>query len=361
LRSTFAPAYSIVNRTARIQRRDAAATLWIALAALLLLAGHKAVAEPESRRGIQPLSASESPAGHIRAAEPADAQKARRLGAAHLTRLTAQPWLAKWKGSELGEISLVEQKKDLAWPTDLPPAWWAKVTNRKGGTGYLAWDSEGKGKLIEFAFDERLSVNTLHANALNGVPALQQFAIPQEDGKPMASGCVPTSAASVLGFWIRHGYPRWRGDAGAEPLQNLAKRIRSRLQMEAIPDKDGYTDDGMTLAGAMPEDLALAIQADADEHHVPIQSRVRHFRYQTLRSEIREGRPVLLSCTVRLPHKPQLSWGHEVAGIGSAIVGGVRFVGIIDNFYPVKNSATIRWIRSDAFDSMITIRPQAKK
>jgi hypothetical protein len=297
----------------------------------------------------------------ILAAEPADAQEAHSRGAAHLAQLTAQPWLAQWKGSTLGDIRVVEQKKDLAWPTGLPPAWWAKVTNQKGGAGYIAWDSGDEGKLIEFAFEASLDVDTPDGKTLNGVPALQQFAIPQEDGKAIASGCVPTSAASVLGFWIGHGYPQWRGDAGAEPLRSLAKRIRARLKMEAIPDKDGYTDDGMTLAGAMPDDLARAVQDDADEHHVPIRSRESPFDYETLQTEIGAGRPVLLACVVRLPQKPHLSWGHEVAGVGWAKIGDVRFVGILDNFYPARNPTTIRWIRADAFDSLIAIRPAAEK
>ena len=109
----------------------------------------------------------------IPAAEPVDAQAAHSRGAAHLAQLTAQPWLADWKGSTVGDFRLVEQRKDLTWPTGLPPAWWAKVTNQKGVTGCLAWDSSGEGKLIEFAFDASLDVDTPDAKALNGVPALQ--------------------------------------------------------------------------------------------------------------------------------------------------------------------------------------------
>jgi hypothetical protein len=294
-------------------------------------------------------------------AAPADAREAYRRGVAHFAQLAEQSWLADWKDSTLQNVRLIKQLKDMTWPTHLPPAWWAKVTNPKGGTGYLAWDSGGAGKLIEFAFDARVEVDTPNARALNGVPALQQFPIPRENGTAIASGCVPTSAASVLGYWIDHGYPHWRGDAGAEPLQCLTMRIRARLQMEAIPDKEGYTDDGMTLAGASPDDLAQAIQADADENGVRIQASVSPFQYETLQSEIAAGRPVLLSCVVRLPHKPQLSWGHEVAGVGWTKIGDDCFVGIVDNFYPTRNPATIRWIRSDAFDSLIAIRPVTKE
>lgn len=290
-------------------------------------------------------------------ASAVDPQDARDRGTKHLAQLTAQPWLADWKGATLEDVRLVEQKKDLSWPTGLPPAWWAKITHSEKGTGYLAWDSGGEGKIIEFAFDAALAVDAPDAKALKGVPAFQQFAIAQKDGSFIASGCVPTSAASVLGFWIERDFPQWRGDAGAAPLQALTNRIRARLNMQAIPDKDGYTDDAMTLAGAMPDELARALQADAAEHRVPIQSTVSRFRYETLQTEVGAGRPVLLSCTVRLPHKPQLSWGHEVAGVGWARLGEVRFVGIADNFYPVKSPATIRWLRTDAFDSLITIRP----
>ena len=306
---------------------------------------------------ITSLSLLISPAS---AAEPGLENAAANRGAIHLAQLTAQPWLAEWKGAALAEIRLVQPKKDQSWPTGLPPVWRAKIVNAKGDTGYLAWDAGGEGGLVEFAFDAGLDVDTPTAKALRGVSAFQQFAIPQKDGKAIASGCVPTSAASVLGFWIDHGYPQWRGDADDDPLRSLTKRIRARLTMRSIPDKDGYTDDGMILAGAMPAELARAIQADADEHRVPLQVSLNRFRFEMLQTEIGADRPVLLSCIVRLPHKPQLSWGHEVVGVGWMKIGDVCFVGIADNFYPVKNPATIRWIRTDAFESLINIRPKSK-
>ena len=39
--------------------------------------------------------------------------------------------------------------------------------------------------------------------------------------------------------------------------------------MEALPDKERYTNNRMTLAGAIPDDLAPAIQADPDNHRAP--------------------------------------------------------------------------------------------
>lgn len=279
-------------------------------------------------------------------------------GSRHLAQLTAQPWLEEWKDAKLENIHLVEPKKNQSWPTGLPAVWRAHVVNTKGETGYLAWDTGEEGELIEFAFDAKLDINSPTAKALPGVTAFQQFAIPQKDGKPVASGCVPTSAASVIDYWIHHGHPQWRGDAGEEPLQSLTKRIRRRLKMKAIPDTDGYTEDGMDLAGAMPDHLALALQSDADEHRVPVKVRIQPFRVQTLKAEIQAERPVLLSCIVRLPHKLHLSWGHEVAGVGWMTIGHLGYVGIVDNFYPVKNPASIRWIREDAFQSLIFIRPK---
>ncbi|MEI7908505.1 MAG: hypothetical protein WCK77_02610 [Verrucomicrobiota bacterium] len=281
----------------------------------------------------------------------------RAQGQAHVTLLTAQPWLSDWKGSRLEEIRLVEQKPDQTWPTGLPPAWWAKVVGPRGGTGYLAWDSTGSGRLLEFAFDAPLAVATPSAKVLAGVPALQQFPIPQIGGPPIASGCVPTAGASVLGFWIAHGQPQWRGDAGTHLLQDFARRLRSRLKMEPVPDRDGYTEDGLTLAGAMPQDLARAIQVDADAHQVPLASQWHRFNFDTLKSEIEAGRPCVASCTVRLPHKPHLSWGHEVAAVGWMQLDGSAFVGVSDNFYPTRTPDAVRWICASAFNSLITVRP----
>ena len=59
---------------------------------------------------------------------------------------------------------------------------------------------------------------------------------------------------------------------------------------------------------------------------------------------------------MRVPHKPHLSWGHEVAAVGWAKVGQQEFVGVLDNFFPTSAAQTIRWIRADAFISMITLR-----
>lgn len=287
--------------------------------------------------------------------------EARESGPSHLAQLTAQPWAGDWKGATLENVRLVEQKPNVSFSTGLPPAWHAKIAGPNGAAGYLLWDSRDGGKLIEFALDAKLKIDSPDAKALAGVPPLQQFAIPDGDGGAIASGCVPTSAASVLGFWIDRGQPQWRGDAGAEPLPALAKRLRARLTIKKIPDKDGFTETGMTLAGAMPRDLARAIQADADEHSVSMTSAIHPFKFDILKSEIDAGRPVMLSCVVRVPHKPELSWGHEIAGVGWAKINGGLFAGVLDNFYPTKNPETIRWIRTDAFSLIITVRPAADK
>ena len=127
--------------------------------------------------------------------------------------------------------------------------------------------------------------------------------------------------------------------------------------MKSIPDEDGYTDNGMALAGAFPNELASAIHADARELKVPCHCKIRPFTVNLLKSEIAAGRPVLLSCGVRLPHKPELSWGHEVAGVAWSKIGDRTFVGVLDNFYPTQYAETIRWIAEDAFSDIITVKP----
>jgi hypothetical protein len=276
--------------------------------------------------------------------------------ASHLAALLEQPWLSEWKGAKLSEVRLVAPKKGVAWPTGLPAAWWANVTAPNGDKGYIAWDDDEGGKLIEFAFDAKFAIDTPTAKAITGVPALQQFALPLADGD-VASGCVPTSAASVVGFWIEKGQAKWRGHAEKELLPSLAKRIRSRLKMMKIPDVDGFADGKMALAGALPTDLAAALRADAKEHGVSMNVGMEMFQFSKLKTEVAAGRPLLLSCVVRVPQKPELSWGHEVAGVGWAEIAGGKFVGIVDNFLPVKNAATVRWIRADAFSTAITLAP----
>ncbi len=278
-------------------------------------------------------------------------------GQAHLERITREPWAEKWKAASLTGTRLVPQKPDQTYGSGLPPVWCAQIAGPEGATGCLMWDSTGGGRLVEFTLDAALTVNSPNARAIIGIPALQQFALERKNGKPVASGCVPTSGASVAAWWISHGQPGWRGTAGSNLPHDLCLRLRNRLEMQTIPDTDGFTSDGMDLAGAMPEDLARALQLDADEHHVTLKIDFQRFQFETLKAEINAGRPVLLSCLVRLPHKPDLSWGHAVAGAGWATLDGVNFTGIVDNFFPVKNPAAVRWVRSDSFDSLTTLRP----
>jgi hypothetical protein len=288
-------------------------------------------------------------------AEPDTQQK----GAEHLAALTAEPWLAGWKTAKLEDVRLVSQKPNLTWPTGLAPAWWAKIVNADGSIGHLSWDSRGEGALMEFAFDAALDVRTENARAIAGVPAIQQFAMPVNKGNRLvASGCVPTSGASVLAFWTANGLEKWRGDAADDVHRALTRRLRSRLQMQTIADRDGFTDGAMALAGAMPADLASAIQDDADQLGVPVKCEFQRFAFEKLVTELNAGRPVLLSCTVAVPQKPELSWGHAVVGAGWARIQGKAYVGIVDNFFPTKNPATIRWVRDSVFDSLTVVRPK---
>ena len=279
-------------------------------------------------------------------------------GMMFFARITNQPWAKELKGLSLADIRLAEPKKGMAMPTGLPAVWHANIMGPEGTAGYLMWDCQGKGDLMEFAIDANLDFDGPDAKVLKGVPPLQQFAMMAEDGSPMASGCVPTAAGSVAGFWVEHGQREWLGDTNGPAAEVLTKRIRARLKMTKLPDQDGFTEDGMALAGAFPHLLAAAIQKDADELKVPVVCSNRGFTMEAVKEEIAAGRPVLLSCTVRVPHKPELSWGHEVAGVGWAVIGETPLVGVIDNFYPCKHPNTIRWIRADAFRLLTTVRPQ---
>ncbi|MDA7881121.1 hypothetical protein N9A94_02335 [Akkermansiaceae bacterium] len=274
-------------------------------------------------------------------------------GAAILQEVLSQKWAQDWKGAKLERVRLVEQKADLTHPTGLPPVWVADIVGADDQVGMMMWDSRGIGRLVEFTLDAKLNA----PGGISGVPNLQQFPVKDGKGGKIASGCVPTAAASLLAYWAEKRFPQWRGDDG-QKIEDLTLRLRRRLSMSPFPDTDGFTSDGMTLAGAFPHHLAAAIRNDALEKGVNIDCEISRFSIETLKKEIGLSRPVLLSCTVRVPHKPHLSWGHEVVGVAWATIDGVEIVGVVDNFYPTKHAETIRWIRADAFRSLIAIRPK---
>ena len=114
----------------------------------------------------------------------------------------------------------------------------------------------------------------------------------------------------------------------------------------------------MSLAGAFPDDLAKAIQADADERGVDFDVALSGYDRQLLGAELSAGRPVLISCVVLLPRKPELSWGHQVVAVGRAEVGGDHYVGVIDNFFNPRISGSIRWIAEDRVGQLVLVRPR---
>ncbi len=282
-----------------------------------------------------------------------------RRGPAILKEIVSQPWAVSWKKASLKKVRLVSEKPDLEQPLNLSPVWVAEVESPTGANGHVIWDSTGAGKLVEFSFDDKLVVNSDSAKAMSGIPFLQQFVVAGKEEALMASGCVPTAAASVVSYWAKTKYPQWRG-GDSKTRKDLALRLRGRLKMSLFPDQDGFTENGMTLAGAFPGDLLKVLRADAAKYQVPMEMEIGRFSFPPFKKEIDESRPVLLSCVVRVPHKPVLSWGHEVAAVGYCEIDGVKLVGVQDNFFPTKNEETIRWIREDAFRSMITLRPRVE-
>jgi hypothetical protein len=253
------------------------------------------------------------------------------------------------------EIAVIRRVQPLPtrWVRQGLAFWWAELRCDDVSAGYLAWTDDGR--LIDFSVEGLRDATTPQAFALAGVPPVQQFPLKSPDGTLVASGCVPTAGASLIAFWsARPAAAAW----GGEGEQALVRRLRSRMKMGVIPDAEGYTDGKMSLAGAFPEQLAEALQADADERGVDVDVAISGYDRRLLSAELSAGRPVLVSCMVLVPRKPQLSWGHQVVAVGRAEVGGVHCVGVIDNFYEPRLAGTIRWIAEDRVNLLVLVRPR---
>ncbi len=295
------------------------------------------------------------------------------VGNGHWERVSALPGLkenAEVRKLKLGPAQVVQPKPDQAHPTGLAPVAHARLLDAAGKPtqGYVQWAPKS-GQLLEFAVDVPLPKEWQEPGeatkpfAISNISALQQFSVPKKEkpkaGSPnMASGCVPTAGGTLLSHWQARGYPQLK-DARDETLQ-----LRNRLKMTLFPDTDGYTADGMDLAGAFPFALADALNSRLTDTGSRLGATFSAFSKKLAASEIRAGRPILVSCVIRLPLRPELSWGHEMVASGVLQLGTGKeescFFGLLDNFYPTEHKQTLRWVRSQALDSLITVKPLAE-
>ncbi len=275
-------------------------------------------------------------------------------GLAHLDDLRSSGLLAGARAqTRLGEVRRIVPVA-TRWSAPGEPFWWAELTGPDGSAGYLAWRESGDRGLLDFALEGLVAIDLPQAQALAGVPAIQQFPLQGADGQAVASGCVPTAGASLIAYWSNRGTFDWQADDSHE---GLVRRVRDRLPMSVIADVEGYADGKMALAGCFPGSLAVGLQEDADQYRIPVRVTVAPFRSETLVEELAAGRPALVSCIVLVPRKPELAWGHEVVAVGQAEIAGARFVGVIDNYFAPRIPGTIRWIPAERCSSLVLVRP----
>jgi hypothetical protein len=299
----------------------------------------------------------------VQAQEPSNADEIRER-----TRALCELLLSKSQQPtptvEIAPPKQVRQQPGQPWPTGLGPIWYVAVQLGELGRGHFMFEADAKSQLHEFALDAPLAIPPRMGAQIEKVPNLQQFPVAGTQHPKVASGCVPTSAACLIEYWAEHKFPQWNhsasnaADSGfTNALKNATMRLRARMHMLEIADRSGYTDDNTALSGAFPDDLAEALRGDAEEHRVPVRVELAKFEPARLRDELMSSRPALVSCVVRLPHKPHLSWGHEVLAVGWQSIEDVGYVGVRDNFFPTQHEPTVRWIRDDVFQSMILITP----
>ncbi len=295
------------------------------------------------------------------AQEPAPAQRAAALVAA-LADSFEPP---AWRGIACSPPRRVEQSPGQIYNSGLAPVWVVEVSSTEGACGYLMWEDSAAAPLVDFALDTPESQclpKPGKGALLRNVPNQQQFPVQGSSAPEIASGCVPTAGANLVGFWASKGLQSWAGanaPSGSAPdLRLITSRLRGRLRMLEIPDRDGFTENGMPLSGAYPADLREGLQKDAAAHGIPLETALERFSGDALKRETAAGRPVLLSCLVRLPQKPRLSWGHEVTGTGWVEVEGRFFAGVRDNFLPSKSGETTRWIGEGQMQTLLRAAPQ---
>ena len=275
-------------------------------------------------------------------------------GREHLESLRRAGMLGAQRGST--QILKVRKVQPVAtrWSPPGGQFYWATLQSDNGEAGYLAWRAKGGHEIVDFSLEGLTELAAPTAKALPGVPPIQQFAIMGADGKPVASGCVPTSGGSLMAYWSNRGTFDWQAD---DSHQGLVLRLRDRLPMSVLPDDEGYTDGKMALAGAYPDAWVTGLRADAAQYRVAVDIKLVRYSDQVLRTEISEGRPALLLCNVLVPRKPELTWGHAVVAVGYAEIAGRSFVGVIDNFYVCKQPGTVRWIAADRCSDLVLVRP----
>jgi hypothetical protein len=270
-----------------------------------------------------------------------------------------------WRQVSCSPPRKIDQNPGQIYNAGLAPVWVVEVESKNGGRGYLMWEDVPGFPLVDFAWDAPESVCLPRPGKgalVPQVPNQQQFPVPGLTSPSVASGCVPTAASNLVGYWALRGQPQWAGknDApGQAPnLRMITNRLRKRLRMQEIPDKDGFTDNGMPLSGAFPTELKEGLLQDATDHGVLLETSLQKFSPSTMRQETAAGRPVLLSCLVRLPQKPWLSWGHEVTGSGWVEIEGRFFAGVRDNFLPSKSGETTRWISEVQIQTLLRAEPR---
>ncbi len=279
---------------------------------------------------------------------------AQEQGALHLATLRQAGLLGgKRESTRVLDVRLVTPKA-TGFSASSEPLWWATLRTDDDEAGYLAWRASGERALVDFSLEGLTEVSAPQTVALPGVPPIQQFALRGPDGKPVASGCVPTAAASLVAYWSNRGTYDWQADDSHE---GLTLRLRDRLPMQSIPDLVGFTGGKMALAGTSAQALVTGLKEDAAQYKVAVAVTLEPFAFAALRQEIAAGRPALVTCGVPVPRKPELSWGHAVVAVGFAEVDGRPFVAVVDNYLVVRSPGTLRWIAAERCRETIFVRP----
>ncbi len=160
-------------------------------------------------------------------------------------------------------------------------------------------------------------------NLISGVPDWNQF----WGSYSCYSGCVPTSATNVIGYWDSHGYDNL---INGSDWQRAVNEMRIRMGTRCEADKTGSTSVGRVSPGiicyAQAHGYTFASELWCDGYGAWCAASPTYDRYC---AEIDAGRPIVVTVVDHYQYDPdptKAGDAHTVTGVGYETNGSYMII-----------------------------------